>query len=830
MTNPRVGIVDTAGPQTASAIWGEITPEFLDLISWCPQQRVAIFPQGHSLLGFAICTVSNCDQPGKRANRLCGGCNLRWVRQGRPPIEEFRRSDRRLIRLRRIGRCAVRDCERPWQSSRTTLCNTHQGQRNRMKLTVDEFLIRPEVTPLPAFGQCEVIACLRDRNGNSPYCSGHHTRWQKLRGESGESAPDEGYWRQTQSAIAFRNEISLGALPDHVVAELLYALQHRTMEMGAKTDASHFRTLTDRIRMQQIGSVEDYVDQVGTNREVGKLLQSILSALRRRLMTPDTERLKDEWDATVFGHRGIVRFDTISQRWLKEATKIWAFNDLPQRRGDGAKGSCQTEIRHMGLLSESLHLQRPDNGGDLTALSRDDITAFLNRVAFLQSEGTIRARRRTIAVRGVAMMLERMRALGLTRPGQPLHGLPDDFAITNRDIPDLPVNDAAGRDLPAEVMQFLCGQLDKLETIAGREVRVAIELLIDTGRRPDEVCQLSLDCLERDQSGKPVLVYTNYKANREGRRLPIPASAATLIESQQQRVRERFPDTPVGELKLLPTTVMNPHGRKSISDGHTSVQHRMWVDSLPDIFVSGTGMVDETATTAQVPFDKHRIFPYAYRHSFAQRHADAGVPVDVLCDLMDHRKMETTQGYYRVGERRRRGAIERVTSMQFDRRGDRIWRDAKTILDSELLRRAVGEVAVPYGNCSEPSNVAAGGQDCPVRFRCVGCSHFSTDVSYLPDLEAYLADLLRSRERLRSAFTAAEDWARTEAMPSDDEITRIRRLISRIQAEVDELSDDERIQIEQAVGVVRRARTSVVTLGLPQTRQPLPDLRPDRSA
>lgn len=32
--------------------------------------------------------------------------------------------------------------------------------------------------------------------------------------------------------------------------------------------------------------------------------------------------------------------------------------------------------------------------------------------------------------------------------------------------------------------------------------------------------------------------------------------------------------------------------------------------------------------------------------------------------------------------------------------------------------------------------------------------HFRTDVSYLADLEAYLADLRRSRERLLGAFDA----------------------------------------------------------------------------
>ena len=113
---------------------------------------------------------------------------------------------------------------------------------------------------------------------------------------------------------------------------------------------------------------------------------------------------------------------------------------------------------------------------------------------------------------------------------------------------------------------------------------------------------------------------------------------------------------------------------------------------------------------------------------------------------MDHRQITTTQGYYRVGDERRREAVDRVTTMQFDRHGNRVWRQAGMLLDSEHDRRAVGEVAVPYGRCSEPSNVAAGGQDCPLRFRCIGCDHFSTDISYLPDLERYLADLLRNRE------------------------------------------------------------------------------------
>jgi hypothetical protein len=166
--------------------------------------------------------------------------------------------------------------------------------------------------------------------------------------------------------------------------------------------------------------------------------------------------------------------------------------------------------------------------------------------------------------------------------------------------------------------------------------------------------------------------------------------------------------------------------------------------------------------------------------------------------------------------------------MQFDRHGTRIWRDAKTLLDDERVRLAVGEVAVPYGGCSEPSNVSAGGNACPIRFRCVGCGHFRTDASYLPDLEAYLADLLRNRERILATTVDADDWACQEALPSTEEITRVRRLVERITTELDDLTPDERAEVERAVAVVRRGRVVLRITTAPQ--QSVRDLRPDRAS
>src|SRR5229473_2121677 len=87
-------------------------------------------------------------------------------------------------------------------------------------------------------------------------------------------------------------------------------------------------------------------------------------------------------------------------------------------------------------------------------------------------------------------------------PGEPEHGEP-------------------GRDLPPEILQQICSQLD---TLVSPHIRTAIEILIDTGRRPEDVVALPLDCLASDPGGAAVLVYDNHKAHRLGQPGRPPAA------------------------------------------------------------------------------------------------------------------------------------------------------------------------------------------------------------------------------------------------------------------------------------------------------------------
>jgi integrase len=127
------------------------------------------------------------------------------------------------------------------------------------------------------------------------------------------------------------------------------------------------------------------------------------------------------------------------------------------------------------------------------------------------------------------------------------------FALRSVDIPPVMKLDGPGRALPQAVLRQLYENLSALDaSTSTRHARPAIELLMDTGRRPEEILRLRYDCLDTAADGKHVLVYAEFKINREGRRLPITDTTANLIRGQQQAVRALYPDTPVGELALLP--------------------------------------------------------------------------------------------------------------------------------------------------------------------------------------------------------------------------------------------------------------------------------------
>ena len=145
---------------------------------------------------------------------------------------------------------------------------------------------------------------------------------------------------------------------------------------------------------------------------------------------------------------------------------------------------------------------------------------------------------------------------------------------------------------------------------------------------------------------------------------------------------------------------------------------------------------------------------------------------------------------------------------------------------------------MPFGICTEPTNVTAGGHSCPFRHRCTGCTYFRTDPSYTPELRGYLAQLLADRERLAAAVPALADWARADAAPSEAEIDAVRQLLRANDEVLTGLHADDRAAVEAAIAAIRTQRAALDTTfpaelrGLTRPPQPVffPTIDPPRHA
>lgn len=793
-------------------------------VGWDPVTQVLTPDPAHRLVGYAICAVEGCANEARRSEGLCSWCAERRKTTATAELTAFCAKGLPSLSRRRSGEalclvCALPGASRPAASRGLCLSCSHQrmirGQSVDAYIHGDESF--PPALPRPSIGICAVISCGRmAAHLDNKLCAAHDKQWRE------QGRADLGaYCRQASPRRGERRgRVVLRGLPEPVITELLYAIGCCLAE-GRHASPVELRGAADYCRRHGVKSLAD-LDVSGCCGPVASFLR--FAADRAVLGSSDVvrEQENDVWDLRLWGQGGHLSFigedglhphsgdpaRPISQAWLKEAAKAWAAEALVSKTGS----TVQATLSGVGLFSEHLGT-RPDKGDDPTVLGRRDVEGFLARLARLEAAGSLSRARRTRVVDTSAQFFRDCRALGLTHSGRPMTGLPDDVVFRRRDHPS-PTRregDEVGRALPEEVMAQLLDaeSLELLEAMSGPGTRAAVELQAGVGRRTAELCGLAFSCLDYDEQvgadggsrRNPVLVHDMPKVNKVGCRLPIHHREAAIIADQQARVRAAFPDTPTDRLVLFPRAAKNPDGTKSIPTGWLQRAVRTWVDALARLDGPGRDVSGEP-----IPFPREAVFPYAFRHGFAQRHADAGTPVDTLKELLGHDTVRTTFTYYRVTARRKRDAQDRLGPLQLDALGRAVRPGATGLARAEALRDQVGQVAVPFGICTEPTNVAADGHSCPFRHRCMGCEHFRTDPSYQSELHAYLEKLLADRERLGATLPQLAEWARRQAAPSDEEIEAVGRLLRANSEALASLDDNDREAAEEAIATLRKDR------------------------
>lgn len=686
-------------------------------------------------------------------------------------------------------------------------------------------------TPYPAPAACLVTACLGQASGRRGLCDYHGRLWWRA-GKRGDTRPAR-KWASGQIPYLAGHQFCLLPLPDLLRREVLFALQRRD-EPGRTLDPSGVRAaVTELARIRPstllVESFEFPADPaaLATRWGLNKNVVGELDHLRWAVgLGHDEFRGIRPTDKTVLDLRavdlapthpggrrrrvpGTADLSVLTQPWLRRLIQGWVEFSRPPAR------TFNQTLRAARFASGAL-ADRPGGGQDPTALRFPDMSAVVWALwSQTRPDGTGYAPNTAGNWHAVwfklldfgtrAGLLDELAASFL----QDRRAHPHPHRRNGRDD-----TDEAGKAIPESVIAQLDTHLDALGTggVYGQRnpdvtpadlralYRTAYILLRDTGRRPNEIATLARDCLEVDR-GQTSLIWDNHKSGRLRRRLPIAADTAQAVRAWQDRLaplgsrlRSRLGPTPTGRggRFLFPALTRDcPHPHLPSTAISTAV--RIWADGLPELLSE-----DFDLTGARVPFDRSRVYPYAFRHSYAQRHADAGTPTDVLRELMDHRSIETTAGYYTVSMKRRRQAVTALAAQVLDRHGA----PAATNAEAYQLR----SVAVPYGGCTEPSNIKAGGRACPIRFQCAGCGYYRPDPSYLHAIEQHTTALRADRETAQ-----AMDAAGFVITAMTEEINAYDAIAATMRRRLAELPADERAEIEHAATVLRKIRAGTTT-------------------
>lgn len=863
--------------------------------TWLPELSVFRPSVEHPVYVPYVCGVGSDPCPRlkeRHGANLCEPHRRVWKSAGEPdlgtwdaPVVSLRSGERLVYRTQEACRvCCTPGHRRP--ARQIGLCQTHNARyrswvttrrKRRQAESVADWIADMQPEPLPGLDECGICGEPgQARFYDELWCNTHANQITRLSPKVGYEAARA---RVLRRARIQADDYDFGGLPDRLRNELLLVLQCLFQE-GYANPGEHIRLAIETLRKLAVESFSDIntVDGLAAQGRGGRPL-SDLSASRLRTMqkllyravsSAQAEMRKTIWDLTLLGRDGYLDFRRITQPWLREA-------GLEQGRNlyaaNAAGSTFKSRINALSYLSRSLRT-RPDEGNHTTALGRDDIRDFLASMHRRVNAELLTEQVAYDFIAIVRMVIQDWIDQDETDPGGCVDGLKHSFRIRPQDMPRKPEPDRTevGKALPREVTDVLLLE-DNLQKIGGKgteEYRLAVEMLLGTGRRPIEVCAVKLDCLD-DSGATPHFVHDMTKVHKVGFRLPIAESLAEKIRQQQARARAQFPNTPEEDLVLLPRSHNNPHGTKPVAAGNLARKVRMWVRDLDPIEISsdpepgyatedlpevkvrdaeeaadaqindateeGPDLIEDEdifdapdrpdAALTSIEFDRKeraenpgkRLFPkskvylYAFRHTWAQAHADGGTSHAELQELMGHERAETTSVYYRLPMARRIKSMQRVQHLTAAGADRRRAERARAATEEQVRAVLLGRV-IPHGYCGEPANKKAGGRACPVQHNCATCRFFTTDASNLPELYAFRSRLVEARE---NALTDPSPFA--DAADRDLHVAVLKRQIEKYTEVIDEcldslneLDDETRASLLATIEQIRQGRDEVDAL------------------
>ncbi len=424
----------------------------------------------------------------------------------------------------------------------------------------------------------------------------------------------------------------------------------------------------------------------------------------------DAEYPKNIWQLKRLGYPALrtatLRFDRIEPEWLRGLAKRWCRWRLSTGTSEGAVASNLFAVtRFCKFLQEAC---QPMPGP--WALDRQLIERYLAWLAVNCPDPN--SRRKDLG--GFAAFLRTLQQ----------HRWAPDLSpgamIFNEDYPDMPAPKARA------LTEFVASQLERESNLARFEdprLRLLTELLQRTGLRVGDARQLPVDCLDKDHYGAAYLRYHNHKMRRDAR-TPIDDLLAESIAAQQRRVKAEFPAGTV----LFPMVSGNALGTRPVSRAAYAKKLNQWVRDC------------DIRTEAGDPVHVH---PHQFRHTYATRLINSGVPQHVVKKLLDHDSDTMTSHYARLSMQTVREEWSKATKVNVS--GEVVEDDGGDLDDAIWLKNSLSraKMALPNGFCTLPLQ-----QSCEYANACLSCPMFLTTPEFLPQ---HKTQLVETRALLDSA-------------------------------------------------------------------------------
>jgi integrase len=676
-----------------------VRPEFrTDIYIPAPDDPVFIADQ---------CAVAGCDRTAVSIRRgLCNAHAIRFRKRGRPPMEDFLAAPGPPVRGRRpLAPCVVEGC-RYGRAARNGLCSKHRDRWDRAGNPDLATWEAPDLAPGdPARAECRLPFCdLWVMNPTKIFCTGHDDRWQR------HGRPDPARFI-AECELVGTACIDLRDLPPQLKLEIQYALQCRA---DARSRTAAPRLVMPAVRHVQAAAVTSLLDLSerqwrrsagGTQASEAVLflidardaLESLRDGIGWEIEYPqDVWRLHKLPGITVPAGRPCprarLRFDRITQPWLRELAKRWTRLRLTSGLSIGA---ARGGVDALTCFSRFLTLTGVNA---LAGVDRPLLERYLAYVASLPG--------------GPGMKKTRIGALNLFFQNIRQHGwddtLPGTAAFYQGDIPAIPGQ--VDRRLAEYVMAQIeaPASLDRWASPAGRLITL---ILTRCGLRISSALALGLDCLLHDGQGAPYLRYFNTKMRREAA-VPVDEELEAAIRDQQRRVLDQWPG---GTTCLFPRERANVSGNLPLADGTYRRMLGRWLATCE--------IRDELGRPVH-------LTPHQWRHTFACRLINRDVPQEVVRVLLDHDSHRMTSHYAKITDQTVRRHWEQATKVNIN--GERVALDPDGLLDQAQwakTRYGMATQTLSNGYCGLPIQ-----KSCPHANACLTCPVFITGPEFLPEL------------------------------------------------------------------------------------------------